>query len=237
MPRRYHRRPSGAQRGITLVELLVALSIMGILTTLILATWFGLQDSYSLTTVSDHQREAARDAMSRIVRELRDAAPYSPEGLEATYPAIRYARGSEVRFYTTFNDADNYNPDAEPTYTRFDLRPNPDEASDGMCLYLEKDYSGGVLSEEFEADESRILVKNLNNVLGSTDESTAVFTYWFVSADLATGDVTTDHRPNPVTTDNITTIGITLQVDLNPGHSPQAYELHSTVHPRNLRRT
>ena len=225
---RYHRRPSAAQSGVTLIELLVALTIMGILTTLILGTWFGLQDSYSFTTVADHQREAARDTMSRIVRELRDAAPYSPEGSYVTYPAIRYARGSEVRFYTTFNEAGNEVPGAVPTYTRFDLRQGP-QASDGLCLYLEKDSHSGGSSGSFTADESRILARNLTNVSGLS----AVFTYWYV--DPITAQLT--HSSTPPMTDSITTIGITLLVDLNPGHTPQAYELHSTVQPRNLRHT
>jgi hypothetical protein len=163
--------------------------------------------------------------MSRIVRELRDAAPYSPDGSSVSYPAIRYARGGEVRFYTTFNEAGNQDPAMLPTYTRFLVAPGP-SASDGLCLYLEKDASSGGSTGGFTADESRILVRNLTNVTGVSD----VFAYTSVNPDATR--VTTS---TPVTTDSITAVNVTLLVDLNPGHSPQAYRLHATVQPRNLR--
>src|SRR5450759_687191 len=92
------RRSAGDQAGLTLVELLIGMTIAGILTTMILMGWFSLQNSYSMSSQSTKQREAARDAMSRIIRELRDA-----QASDLNNP-LRLANWDEVRFYTSFND-------------------------------------------------------------------------------------------------------------------------------------
>src|SRR5450756_1943873 len=82
------------QKGLTLVELLIGIIIAGILTTMILMGWFSLQNSYSMSSQSTKQREAARDAMSRIVRELRDAQATGTDN------PLKLANWDEVRFYT-----------------------------------------------------------------------------------------------------------------------------------------
>jgi len=60
------------ESGITLVELVVVMSIMTVLSAMVIASWASLQKSYSFTTRSDRQREIARDATSRLTREIRD---------------------------------------------------------------------------------------------------------------------------------------------------------------------
>src|SRR5450756_2843519 len=62
------------QRGTTLVELMVVLVIMGVVTSLILVTWFALQSAYSSTTIATEQREAAQQGMARMVQEIRDTS-------------------------------------------------------------------------------------------------------------------------------------------------------------------
>ena len=48
------------QRGLTLIELLIAMSILTVVTGMILISWFSLQDSFSFSTKSTEQREAGR---------------------------------------------------------------------------------------------------------------------------------------------------------------------------------
>ena len=67
--RKAHRQP-----GLTLIELLTSIVILGIVSTMIITVWFALQDSYAYSVNSDSQQATARDAMARMQREIRDAA-------------------------------------------------------------------------------------------------------------------------------------------------------------------
>lgn len=90
-------RPSQRrQAGLTLVELLVTMSIAFVLTGMILVTWFALQGSFTDQARANEARDVTGQAMSRMVREIRDAsAPGSA--------AVAFAGPDQVSFYTTFN--------------------------------------------------------------------------------------------------------------------------------------
>ena len=92
------------QGGMTLVELLVAMLILSILTTMIIGTWIALQSSSAQTISSDRARETARDAMSRLRREIRDAQAQREGQPLAGSPAIISAGPTQIVFSTAFND-------------------------------------------------------------------------------------------------------------------------------------
>ena len=88
------------QRGMSLIELLAGIAIMSVVTTMILMGWFSLQKSYSYSVRSNVQRDSARQALSRMQREIRDA---EARPLPNVDPAIYRARPFWVAVYTTFN--------------------------------------------------------------------------------------------------------------------------------------
>ena len=66
------RRASG-QRGMTLVELLVAMSISLVISAMIILSWVALSGSYANTVRRGKTSDFARQAMDRMEREVRDA--------------------------------------------------------------------------------------------------------------------------------------------------------------------
>lgn len=137
------------QSGITLVELLAAMIVMGILTTMIIASWATLSKAYSFTTRSDKQRDVANQAMSRMAREIRDAQAV-PGG---TSGAFTRAYPYEVRFYSTFNMGGAPDPTTTPRLTRFILR--------GGAIYRELPGTDGLFDSG--DDVSYLLVKDVVN--------------------------------------------------------------------------
>lgn len=110
-------RRDGGQRGISLVELLVAMSIMSVITAMLLMGWFSLSRSYGFAVHSADARDSGRQAMQRLQREVRDAQK-PPQGYPGTSSsesespdapdAIIYrARSYWIAISTTFNDAGN----------------------------------------------------------------------------------------------------------------------------------
>ena len=214
---------SRGQRGISLVELLVAMSIMLVLSTMIIATWVALTDAYSFSSRSDKQRDFARQAIDRMAREIRDAQ--QPPG--GTSPAFAYAYPDEVRLYSTFNTVDAATPTSVPRLTRFIYRVT--DAAHGVgAIYRELPGADGVFGGG--DDLSQRLIANVCNAGVGKD----VFTYW--SYDPAGGDLAPSHGTTAlVDPSRIVEVGITLLVDLNPGKAPNYMDLSTTVQPRNVR--
>ncbi len=216
--------PTRRQKGMTLVELLVAMSIMAVLSTLIVASWVALTNAYSFSSRSDRQRDLARQAIDRMAREIRDAQ----EPLGSGSPAINLAYPNEIRFYSTFNTAGASSPTTEPRLTRFIYRvTDPTEGSG--AVFREFPGPNGVFDDGGD-DVSQRLVGGVSNDGAGKD----VFTYWSydpVTADLEPSDgMTTLADPS-----RIVEVGITLLVDLNPGKAPNYMDISTKVQPRNVR--
>jgi prepilin-type N-terminal cleavage/methylation domain-containing protein len=199
-----------AQHGFTLIELLVVIVIGSIVSTAIYLTWFSLTDSYSFTSRSSKAQEHARDAVSRMARELRDAEP------KGGNLAIQYADNDEVSFWTTFNEPGNDSRQVEPVLTRY--------------YYVWDDARGvGVLHRE-RAGSDTVLVDNLVNE-GGADDDADIFRYAYVST---SGDFVPDASiPEPEMYATISMVRIGLEVDLNPQSAPQRMNLSTTVQLRN----
>jgi len=106
------RRQAGGQQGISLIELLIAISIMSVITVMLLIGWFSLSKSYGFTVHSADARDSGRQAMQRLQREIRDAQKppqgYPSANSEGAADAIIYhARSYWIAFSTTFNDPGN----------------------------------------------------------------------------------------------------------------------------------
>lgn len=215
---RFSRR---RQSGMTLVELLVAMLIMGILSAMIIGGWVTLTKAYSSTSRSNRQRDFANQAIARMAREIRDAQKI-PAGTSAAF--VR-AYPSEIRFYSTFNTSTADNPTTTPRLTRFILKANPGTPDVGT-IYRELSGTDGLF--DTTDDISHRVVGDVVN-LRTGDE---LFTYHAI--DPLTGSML-QGMTTLVPADRIQTVSILLQVDLNPGKSPNYMDIETTVEPRNVR--
>lgn len=219
MTRATHSR----QSGMTLIELLVSMVIMGVLSAMILGSWFALSKAYSFTSRTNKQRDVANLAIARMAREIRDA-----EGVHGgTTGAFTRVHPHEVRFYSTFNMAGNSDPTSTPRLTRFVLRET-NAATHVGSVYREFPGPDGVFNTG--DDVSRLLVGDVVNLRTGTD----LFAY--TAVDSTTGQMyLSDGLTTVVPADRVQTVRVFLQVDLNPGKSPNYMDIATTIEPRNVR--
>lgn len=223
------RRQLRSQAGITLMELLVSMAILSVITTMILVSWFALQDSYGYSVHSSHAREAARDAVARMTVTIRDVQ--RPPGV-TNGMAIFYAEASEINFYTSYQQSGNANAGSPPVAACFLFVP-PSGGSTGKIYYF-IDENGNGFTDEKANGEGKVVVDNvMNATLPSTTDPTDLFTYTYF------GDDGTLSRESSVTAEDdlraIYSVQIHVLVDLNPQHSPVYMDLQTTAQPRNLR--
>ena len=155
----------GGQSGLSLVELLIAMAIMGVISTMVLMVWFSLQDSYAFTSRSDKQREFARDATARMTREIRDIQA------QAGLDAVVVADANEFWVYSAFN-LPNQIPTDKPRGTRYTYDPATN------TIYRQRDRSAD--ADQSPLNEPKVAVANnvVNDQVASIwGASTPVFTY------------------------------------------------------------
>jgi prepilin-type N-terminal cleavage/methylation domain-containing protein len=216
-------RHGGRQKGLTLIELLVGVMIMGIITTMIIGSWVTLTKAYSSTSKSSRQRDFATQAIARMAREIRDAQRVAT----GTTAAFTFAYPNEIRFFSTFNTADAANPTTTPRLTRFILRETDADTHVG-AIFREFPGPDGVF--DTGDDVSQRVLGDVVNLRTGDD----LFTYHAVNP--ATGtSYASDGMTTLVPPDRLQTVGILLEVDLNPGRSPVYMDIETTVEPRNVR--
>jgi len=226
-----HIRHSGpvagrGQSGISLVEVLVAMSILSVVSTLIILSWFALQKSYSMTVRSDNAQTDSRFAMSRMVRELRDAQAVPGESvIEAAERDL--STGVEyVQFWTKFNHPDRL------LLTRFEFRWTKDAVTGANrgAIYRILDLGGNGIDAADRQNEALILGNVVN------PDGNSVFAYTTMTA--YGNPVISPPSPLPNSPAQLATVAavhIRLMVDLNPGKSPTYMDLRSTAQLRNTR--
>jgi prepilin-type N-terminal cleavage/methylation domain-containing protein len=221
-------QPLARQRGITLIELLISMIILGVVTTMLLAGWATLQKSYAHSVKSNNARAEVRDAMARVSREIRDAQPVAL----TTPPSSPFtlAGPNEVDFYSAFNSpdvsADGSGLDAL-RLTRIYLDTSGGAAQ--KTLYWQRDTND---SGSFDgADRKIVLARDVVNAsFPSAGSPTAVFTYGYRDG---SGDFTTATTIGSADLSKIISVHIRLIVDANLAHSPAPADLETTVRPRN----
>jgi prepilin-type N-terminal cleavage/methylation domain-containing protein len=241
MARRRVDRP-GAQRGMTLIELLVAMSISLVITAMILLSWFALSGSYANTVRREEASDSARFALARMEREIRDAE--QPPSTSSEVAVVR-ARPYYIELYTTFNEPGNQFADVKPRLVMYRLYSNGE-----LWRFQDADNSGSIknvndtaeswpsitfsLAERTSGEGAQLMASNVvNATTPSATSPTALFTYISYNAD------GTLARQNDVRgTDNraqILAVEINLLLDLNPGKSPVYTHLRTTAQLRNTR--
>jgi type II secretory pathway pseudopilin PulG len=241
--RRDRRCP--AEGGITLIELLISMTILGVITTMILFVWFALQNSFAYSVDASHQREAARDAVSRMSVTIRDAQSASFSYATDVVPAISVAVSDEIVFNTSYQQLGNANvlPNSGTSgnnnavvQAAFIYVPSASTPSDGKIYYVVDRNNNGV-SDEASATptpKGTVIVDHVVNNVRPAGSSTSVFTYTYF-ADNGTMTQTTSMSAAGVSPLRIYSVQIHVLVDLNPGHAPVYMNLQSTAQPRNMR--
>ena len=224
------RRPAasrnGARRqaGLTMVELLVTMSITVVLTGMILMTWFVLQRSSADQARANEARDISGQAMSRMVREIRDAS-------SSGSATVAYAGQDQVSVYTTFNDpgaTDGGFGELLMTTFKYVL------GSDGVGRIIRyRDVNNTPDPLNLSDDRATVVADHVFH-----DDNAPIFAYWYFGA----GGPATSTFPGPPTAvpvdrmQYIYAVEIDLVVDMNGAdHRPPPVVLKSLAQIRNAR--
>jgi type II secretory pathway pseudopilin PulG len=210
------------QTGITLVELLVAMTIMTVISTMIIMSWSALQNSYSYTVKSSQARNIARDAVERMRREIRAMQPQTPGGI-----SVVSAEPNELIFTTAYNDFQT-DTSGEILRTRYAYEFNSSQRPAQWKIIRQRD-----TNNDNSFDRTIMVADNVaNGVVPDAAHPTPVFEYTYVDANGVTQPPT-----STVTGANlarIVQVQIRVITDVNPAHAPSYFDLVTTVRPRNV---
>jgi prepilin-type N-terminal cleavage/methylation domain-containing protein len=238
-PGRGMMRRARDQRGMTLIELLVAASISLVITAMILVSWFALSRSYATTVKRAKAGDTARFALARMEREIRDVE--QPPASSSEVAVVR-ARPYYIEVYTTFNKAGNQFADVKPRLVMYRLYSNGqlwrfqdmDTPGDGIQGLNDTAESGFPLSERSTGEGGQLLASNVvNETTPSSASPTPVFTYIYYNVD---GSLARQSDVRGTTNRaKIRAVEMNLLLDLNPGRSPVYTHLRTTAQLRNTR--
>jgi type II secretory pathway pseudopilin PulG len=239
---RRHQRP--AQAGITLVELLVTMIILTIVTTMLVVSWISLSNSYAFTSKDNQARATARDALTRMSSEIRDAQPgpaslstttpfYSPALTSpwwvAVSPGAAWCDGYDCTFYSAYNNPRAYSQSGttglgQVALTAIWLDTSGSQAQ--KTLYWQRDTNGNSLLDS--GDRKIILATNVVNNASSVNKP--IFTYNVYSGASGYATATSLTAANVA---SLASVQVDVIVDANLSHAPRYIDLMTTVEPRN----
>jgi len=222
------------QDGLTLVELLVGMVIMGIVTTMLLMTWFSLNRSYAYSVNSAVARDDARQALARMEREIRDA-----QATATAVAAVVEAHPYWICFTTTFNNAGNDSPATPPhlvvyrLYTDNKLWRFEDTDNSGTIANVSlADHPSGAspnVAEEESGEGAMLLCRSVVNLVAP---ATPLFMYNDYSNAGALVTVSSVSDVNNQTA-RIVAVQTHLRVDLSPSRAPVYTDFSTTATLRN----
>jgi type II secretory pathway pseudopilin PulG len=241
----------GARRvesGMTLVELLAAMTISVVIGGMIILSWTALTRSYANTVRRGEASDFTRLAMSRMEREIRDSE--QPPAAISEVAVVR-ARPYTIVLYTTFNKTGNALPTTPPRLVMYRLYSNgelwrfqdtsspADNVISGVNMsaeYWPPDFPGQTfsLAERTGGEGAQLMTANVvNATTPSAAAPTALFTYIYYNADGTLAQAVdvrgTDNRGQ------IRAVEMNLLIDMNPGKSPVHTHLRTTAQLRNTR--
>ena len=234
-----HKQRGDRQGGMTLVELLIAMTIMSIITAMILVSWFALSKSYSYSVSSNKARDFAREATARLEREVRDAESVST----TSEAALIRARARTIVVSTTFNIPGNASPSTVPRLVMYRLYPGGelwrfyDADDDGVIEDVSMSVDGWPANpnppaEKANGEGGRLLVKDVvNDKVPSAGSPTPLFRYSYYRDDGVLVQDTT--VLGAASRRKVVSVQFNLLVDLNPARSPIYTEFQTTAQLRN----
>jgi prepilin-type N-terminal cleavage/methylation domain-containing protein len=244
------KRNRRLQDGLTLVELLVAMIIMTVISTMLVGGWISLQRSYAFTQTTNTARAAARDALDRIASELRAAQPPTSEVATPFYFALAapYACGpNSCVFYSAYN---NFAAADGAGLAETGSTPRPGSSmrltaiwldasgtSPQKTLYWQRDTNNnGTLDA---GDRKAVLARNVvNGVYTGVAISKPIFTYYFRNPTSGAYSDSYDSTPTvtpftSATVADLRSVQVEIVIDANLSHTPTFVDLITTVRPRN----
>jgi prepilin-type N-terminal cleavage/methylation domain-containing protein len=238
-------RRRSSQAGITMIELLISMIILGIVSTMLITGWINLQRASAFTVKDNNARADARDGLSRMTTELRDAQPTSLPTTTAsptatpmpspTWSIYTVAGPWEVDFYSAYNTP-GAGADGSGTgkllLTRFYL--DQSGTSDQKTLYWQRDTNS---TPGFDAGDRKFVVAHNVVNMKIPDPSTgnaytAIFTYGYRNS-VSGQYLTTDNSAGTLDLTTVIAVQIRLITDVNLSHAPKYIDLSTTVRPRN----
>ncbi len=224
------------QRGMTLVELLVAMSISLVISAMIILSWVALSGSYANTVRRGTASDFARQALDRMEREVRDAE--QPPATVSEVSIVR-ARPYYIVVYTTFNKSGNDDVTTPPRLVMYRLYGNGQ-----LWRFSDADGSGAIAGVNMslegplgtpEAGEgAQLMIEDVVNLsTPTTANPTELFSYIYYDS---SGSLV--HAHDVRGTQNraqIRAVEFNLLVDLNPGKSPVYWHVRTTAQLRNTR--
>jgi type II secretory pathway pseudopilin PulG len=238
------RNTRTSEAGTTLVEVLVAMIILGIVSTMLITGWISLQRASAFTVADNNARAEARDGLSRMTVELRDAQPTSLPTSTAsptatpmpspTWDIYTVAGPWEVDFYSQYNQpgAGTDGTGAAGAYLKLTrIYLDTSGATAQKTLYWQRDTNG--ISGFDSGDRTFVLARNVvNKSIPSTSTPTAIFTYGYRDPDSGQY-LTTDNADGSLDLSQVISVQIRLITDINLAHTPKYIDLSTTVRPRN----
>jgi type II secretory pathway component PulJ len=230
-----------SQSGITLVEMLVATVLLCVVTTMILVAYFTLNRSTSYIVQSNDARGEARDALSRMSVEIRDAQPLAlPSGTTTpAYSVLSVAQPMEVDFYSAYNlvGASDGSGTGAMRLTRLYL--DTSGTSPQKTLMWQRDTNN---NGSFDAnDRTMVLARDVVNAstpntgVTPTTTYTALFTYAY--RDASGNYTTTDNASATLDLTKVIAVQIRVISDMRKNRAPTYTDLVTTVRPRNASAT
>lgn len=232
----------GSQHGITLIELLVAMIIMTVISTMLVGGWISLQRSYAFARAANTARGTARDALDRMASDLRASQP--PTNVvgatqfyfAGTSPYVCDAY--HCVFYSAYNNFPAAYGDAFGQVRLTAIWLDTSGTTAQKTLYWQRDTASpiGTLTS---ADRKIVLAQNVVNT--ALSPARPIFIYYFrrpATDPVNPGGWTHTSTISSTATDanyyaNLRNIQIELVVDANLSHTPTYVDLKTTVRPRN----
>lgn len=199
-----------ADRGFTLVEVLIAMALLLVVLVGIYTIWFGLQRTYSFTDDDMKAQQEARAALNEMVEFVRTARlPENPPS-DALAMVIVSADANSLVCWT--------DTDRDPQHDLELVRFRVDQAE--RVLYRDESQTGDIT---FSTGSSMRMV----SAWLSNNEATPLFSYATASGSSLATPVVDPTQIREVTID--------LRIDVFTDKAPIAHQLRSVVQPRNLR--
>jgi prepilin-type N-terminal cleavage/methylation domain-containing protein len=231
-----------AEAGVTLVEILVSIVILGIITTFLVGGWINLQRASTVTVAANDSRASARDAIDRLTSEIRVAQPSAlptPAPTETTLPTgappLLSATPWEVRFFSAFNASGAGGDGSGVGSLRLcRLYLETGGSSDQKAVYLQRDLDNdGAFSGP--GDQTTLLTRMaINKYLVDTtgDADFSLFTYGYRASSADPVQWTTN-GDGALDLDRVVAVSVRLVVDADVARSPSCVDTRSTVRLRN----
>ena len=221
-------------RGITMIEVLITMIILGIVSTMLVGIWINLQHSFYFTQSDNTAATTARMALDRVSAELRDAQPpntstTSPFCLTLSSPYV--CDSYDITYYSPYNNpltANQSQPNGTGQAVLQSIYLDTSGTAPQKKLYWVRDTNGNGAIDS--GDQKVLLASNVVNTQSTINKP--IFQYILHASANASFVPATS-----LTTTNVgqvCAVNVELVVDAQVHHAPTYMDLVSTVRPRNV---